>query len=273
MVETVSVGEDESAVPEAAVGCPVSCVVPTPDAGRRACLRVFSSGPGCYGAGLLPLLDGGNWETREDIANVFCRWGGHAYDSAGQAEDQRSLLEWRLREIEVVHQNQDNAEHDVLDSDDYFQFQGGLRAAVEAARGEPPATYHGDSSRPELPRVRTLQEELVRVIRARVLNPRWIEAMRRHGYKGAFEFAATIDYVFGYGATTGLIPDHHYEEVARTLLLAPPQKEFFQRYNPEALKEAAERLLEAKERGLWKRPLPDTIAELEAAVVQALIFH
>jgi cobaltochelatase CobN len=238
------------------------------EAGRRAGLRVFSSGPGCYGAGLLPLLDGGNWETREDIANVFCRWGGHAYDSAGRAEDQRALLQWRLREIEVVHQNQDNAEHDILDSDDYFQFQGGLRAAVEAVRGEAPATYHGDSSRPEQPRVRTLQEELVRVIRARVLNPRWIEAMRRHGYKGAFEFAATIDYLFGYGATTGLISDHHYEEVARTLLLAPPQKEFFFRYNPEALKEAAERLLEAKERGVWRSPFPGTIAELEATVLE-----
>ncbi|MBW0001183.1 MAG: cobaltochelatase subunit CobN [Verrucomicrobia bacterium] len=238
------------------------------EAGRRACLRVFSSGPGCYGAGLLPLLDGGNWETREDIANVFCRWGGHAYDSAGQAEDQRSLLEWRLREIEVVHQNQDNAEHDVLDSDDYFQFQGGLRAAVEAVRGKAPATYHGDSSRPERPKVRALREELVRVIRARVLNPRWIEAMRRHGYKGAFEFAATVDYLFGYGATTGLVSDHHYEEVARTLLLAPAQKEFFSRHNPEALKEAAERLLEAKERGVWRSPSPDTVAELEATVLE-----
>ena len=199
--------------------------------------------------------------------SVFLKWGGHAFDSDGRSQPEGDLLKHQLSEVEVVHQNQDNREHDVLDSDDYFQFQGGLHAAVEQLRGAAPATYHGDSSQPERPRVRTLKEELVRVIRSRVLNPRWIEAMRRHGYKGAFEMAATVDYLFGYGATTRLVEDAHYEEVAQALVLAPEQKAFFLRHNPVALQEASERLLEAAERGLWKAPAPQTLAALEETLI------
>jgi cobaltochelatase CobN len=239
-----------------------------PEAARLAALRVFSSEPGAYGTGLLPLIDAGNWESKRDLVDVFCRWGGFAFDSDGSADEQRALFRSRLSEIEVVHQNQDNREHDILDSDDYFQFQGGLHAAVEQLRGKTPATYHGDSSRPDQPRVRTLDEEIVRVIHSRVLNPRWIEAMRRHGYKGAFEMAATVDYLFGYGATTNLIKGIHYQEVARVLLLDPEQKRFFQRHNPAALEEATERLLEAAERGLWESPDRDTVAALESNLLE-----
>jgi len=235
---------------------------------RIATLRVFSSEPGAYGTGLLPLIDAGNWKSARDITDVFCKWGGFAFDSEGMAREQLDLFRARLSEIEVVHQNQDNREHDILDSDDYFQFQGGLHAAVRHLRGKAPASYHGDSSAPERPRVRTLEEELVKVIRSRVLNPRWIDAMRRHGYKGAFEMAATVDYLFGYGATTDLVKDTHYQEVAQTLLLDPRQQEFFKKHNPVALQEAAERMLEAAERRLWKRPDAETVSALEECLLE-----
>lgn len=242
-------------------------VEPT-EASRRAMLRVFSSEPGAYGTGLLPLIDAGNWNSKSDLAEVFCKWGGHAFDTDGSASEQIDLFRSRLSEIEIIHQNQDNREHDILDSDDYFQFQGGLQASIEQLRGDAPANYHGDSSKPEQPRVRALKEELVRVIRSRVLNPRWIEAMRQHGYKGAFEMAATIDYMFGYDATTGLIEDHHYEEVAQALLLSPEQKEFFQRHNPNAFQEATERMLEAAERGMWEHPTEATRSALEDILLE-----
>lgn len=238
------------------------------EAARRATLRVFSSQPGSYGTGLLPLIDAGNWSSKSDLTDVFCKWGGHAFDSDGTASESIGLFRERLAEIEVVHQNQDNREHDILDSDDYFQFQGGLQASIEQLRGGAPANYHGDSSRPDQLRVRTLKEELVRVIRSRVLNPRWIEAMRQHGYKGAFEMAATVDYLFGYDATTNFVEDHHYEEIAQALLLSPEQKEFFQRHNPMALQEATERLLEAAERGLWEHPSEATLSALEENLLE-----
>jgi cobaltochelatase CobN len=238
------------------------------EASRRATLRVFSSGFGSYGTGLLPLIDAGNWKSTKDLTEVFCRWGGYAFDSDGSAREDVSLLKTRLAEIEAVHQNQDNREHDILDSDDYFQFQGGLHASVKELRGKAPVTFHGDSSDPEQPRIRSLEQEINRVIRSRVLNPRWLEAMRRHGYKGAFEMAATVDYLFGYSATTGLVRDSHYEEIAQRLLLDPIQRDFFRQHNPAALKESTRRLLEACERGLWSAPSENALAGLEENLLE-----
>ena len=151
-------------------------------------------------------------------------------------------------------QNQDNREHDLLDSDDYYQFQGGMTNAVTAFSGDAPAVYHNDHSNPAKPKVRTLKEELNRVIRSRVLNPKWINAMQEHGYKGAFEMAASVDYLFAYDATTNLIDDYQYERVADALVLNSEIQQFMQEHNPSALEEMAERLLEAAQRGLWQDP-------------------
>ena len=232
---------------------------------RAATLRVFTSGPGCYGTGMLPLIDAGNWETRADLAEVFIRWGNHAIESDGAMTPEPEALRSRLGEVQAIVQNQDNREHDILDSDDYFQFQGGLQAAIESIKGFSVASYHGDSSDPNVPKVRTLEEELVKVLHSRALNPRWINAMRQHGYKGAFELAATVDYLFGYSATTGLVKDHHFEAAAHTLLL--DQESFFREHNPDALREATGRLLEAAQRGLWKQPEAATVAQLETALL------
>ena len=238
------------------------------NAKRLAELRVFSSGPGAYGTGLLPLIDAGNWETRGDLTEVFLKWGGHAYDSDGTSSEEINLLRQRLSTVEIVHQNQDNREHEILDSDDYFQFQGGLQAAITEIKGSAPATYHGDSSNPEKIKIRTLKEEFNRVFRSRVLNPKWLEAMREHGYKGAFEMAATVDYLFGYDATCDIVADYQYEEVAQKLLLDPEQQKFFREHNPLALKDASQRLLEANERNMWENANPETLEALESAILE-----
>jgi len=238
------------------------------NAKRLAELRVFSSGPGAYGTGLLPLIDAGNWETRGDLTEVFLKWGGHAYASDGTSSEEINLLRERLGSVEIVHQNQDNREHDILDSDDYFQFQGGLQAAVTEIKGSTPATYHGDSSNPEKIKIRTLKEEFNRVFRSRVLNPKWLESMREHGYKGAFEMAATVDYLFGYDATCDIVADYQYEEVAQKLLLDPEQQKFFREHNPLALRDASQRLLEANEREMWENADPETLEALESAILE-----
>ncbi len=238
------------------------------NAKRLAELRVFSSGPGAYGTGLLPLIDAGNWETRGDLTEVFLKWGGHAYASDGTSSEEINLLRERLSSVEIVHQNQDNREHDILDSDDYFQFQGGLQAAVTEIKGSTPATYHGDSSNPEKIKIRTLKEEFNRVFRSRVLNPKWLESMREHGYKGAFEMAATVDYLFGYDATCDIVADYQYEEVAQKLLLDPEQQKFFREHNPLALRDASQRLLEANEREMWENADPETLEALESAILE-----
>ena len=239
------------------------------EAQRRAELRVFSSPPGCYGTGLLPLIDCGNWEERSDLAKVFLRWGDTAYDSQGAASRDEGLAAHRLGHIEAVAQNQDNWEHDICDADDYFQFHGGLSAAVEHVSGKTPALYLGDSSRPDQVALRSLQETVDVVLRARVLNPQWREAMRQHGYKGAAEMAASVDYCFGWSATTASIRPAHWQALARDLVLNDEQKNFFQEHNPAALRDVSNRLLEAAERGLWENPDPQMLDDLHNALIEA----
>ncbi|WP_425928112.1 cobaltochelatase subunit CobN [Pseudomonas sp. NyZ201] len=221
---------------------------------RQAGWRVFGAKPGAYGAGVQNAIDGRLWHSREDLAEVYLNHGGYAYGGADDGTEARAPFARRLSQVQAVVQNQDNHEHDLLDSNDYYQFQGGMLAAVESLGGQGVASYHGDHSQPERPRIRTLKEELNRVIRARALNPKWIDGVKRHGYKGAFELAATVDNLFAFDATTHLIDDHHYQALADAYVLDPATREFVQQHNPEALRDITERLVEAQQRGLWQDP-------------------
>ncbi|OLR94011.1 cobaltochelatase subunit CobN [Actinokineospora bangkokensis] len=230
---------------------------------RRATARIFGSKPGAYGAGLLPLIDSHNWRDDKDLAEVYAVWGGFAYGRDLDGVAAREDMESAYKRITVAAKNVDTREHDIADSDDYFQYHGGMIATVRALTGKAPAAYIGDSTRPEAVRTRSLSEETNRVFRSRVVNPRWIEAMRRHGYKGAFELAATVDYLFGYDATTGVVADWMYDKLAQTYALDPENRKFLTESNPWALHGIAERLLEAAERKMWAEPDPATLAQLQ----------
>ncbi|OLP43437.1 cobaltochelatase subunit CobN [Rhizobium oryziradicis] len=223
----------------------------TKEAKRRAGYRVFGSKPGAYGAGLQALIDEKGWERRADLAEAYLVWGSYAYGAGDEGLNERGLFEERLQSIEAVVQNQDNREHDLLDSDDYYQFEGGMTAAVEQLSGARPTIYHNDHSRPEKPIIRTLEEEIARVVRARVVNPKWIEGVMRHGYKGAFEIAATVDYLFAFSATTGAVRQPHFEAVYRAFVLDERVRDFMLEKNRAAFQEMSDRLLEAIDRGLW----------------------
>ncbi|MFE6976214.1 cobaltochelatase subunit CobN [Streptomyces sp. NPDC057682] len=235
---------------------------------RRATTRIFGSRPGTYGAGLLQLIDSRDWRTDADLAEVYTTWGGYAYGRDLDGRPAREEMETAYRRIAVAAKNTDTREHDIADSDDYFQYHGGMVAAVRALRGSAPEAYIGDSTRPETVRTRTLTEETSRVFRARVVNPKWIEAMRRHGYKGAFELAATVDYLFGYDATTGVVADWMYDRLTETYVLDPVNRAFFQEANPWALHGIAERLLEAESRGMWAEPDPEVLAALRQTFLE-----
>ncbi len=232
---------------------------------RRATTRIFGSRPGAYGAGLLPLIDARNWRDDRDLAEVYAVWGGYAYGRGLAGRPARDDLSAVYRRMAVAAKNVDTREHDIADSDDYFQYHGGMVAMVRALRGTDPAAYIGDSHVPSAVRTRTLAEETKRVFRARVVNPRWIEAMRRHGYKGAFELAATVDYLFGYDATAGVVDDWMYEQLTAAYVGDPVVRDFLEKSNPWALRGITERLLEAAERGLWAEPDPATLDRLRQA--------
>ncbi len=223
----------------------------TDEATRAATFRVFGSKPGAYGAGLQALIDEGIWAERKDLAASFLEWSAYAYGGGATGESARTQLETRLKTTDAVVQNQDNREHDLLDSDDYYQFEGGLTSAVETLRGAAPRTYHNDHSRPERPVIRALEEEIARVVRGRAANPKWLAGVMRHGYKGAFEIAATVDYLFAFAATTNAVKHHHFDQLYEAYMADSAVRDFIAQNNPPALKEIAERFCEAVDRGLW----------------------
>jgi cobaltochelatase CobN len=243
---------------------------------ERSRYRIFGSKPGAYGAGLQGLIEAQNWTDDRDLAAAYINWSGYAYTKTQNSSAQNiggisapEAFEKRLAQLQIVLHNQDNREHDLLDSDDYYQFQGGLTAAVRVMSGKNPTTYFGDRSMPENPKVRLLQEEIARVYRSRVINPKWIAGVMRHGYKGAFEMAATVDYLFAYDATANCVEDHIYQGVAQAYLFDTTVQEFIHQKNPWALRDMAERLLEANQRGLWRSASVETLEELRSIALQA----
>ena len=229
---------------------------------RRARTRIFGSKPGTYGAGMLELIESGNWRSDADLAEVYAAWGGFAYGRDLDGAPARDDMENNYRRIKVAAKNVDSREHDIIDSDDYFQYHGGMVATVRALTGDAPKAYVGDTSVPDAVRTRSLAEETARVFRARVVNPRWLAAMRRHGYKGAFEMAASVDYLFGFDATAQVVGDWMYESVANTYLLDEENQAFLRQANPWALRSMVERLQESVDRGMWENPDPELINQL-----------
>jgi cobaltochelatase CobN len=229
---------------------------------RRATTRIFGSKPGSYGAGILPLIEAGNWRGDTDLAEVYTTWGGYAYGRDLDGVLARADMEANYRRIRVAAKNVDTREHDIADSDDYFQYHGGMVATVRALTGAAPRAYVGDSTTPDAVRTRSLTEETARVFRARVVNPRWISAMQRHGYKGAFELAATVDYLYGFDATTGVVTDGMYDQLAESYVLDQQNQEFMRHANPWALRGIIEKLHEAADRGLWAEPDPERMAAM-----------
>ena len=235
---------------------------------ERAAYRLFGSKPGAYGAGLQGLIESQNWQNDEDLARAYLNWSSYAYlGSKGVSAPE--VFEQRLKQLQIVLHNQDNREHDLLDSDDYYQFQGGLTTAVRYLQGQNPVTYFGDNSQPHNPKVRQLKEEIARVYRSRVINPKWIEGVMRHGYKGAFEMSATVDYLFAYSATTKSVPDFMFQGIVESYLFNQTVKDFIQAKNPWALRDMGERLIEASQRNLWQNPSPEILDKLRHIVHEA----
>jgi cobaltochelatase CobN len=221
------------------------------EAARRAGYRIFGAEPGAYGAGLQTLLDERRWNDESDLAETWLDWSGYAYGAGAEGIAERAMLQERLAAADAVLHNQDNREHDLLDSDDYYQFEGGLALAVRHLSGRVPEVWHNDHSRPETPRIRSLREEIGRVVRGRAANPRWIAGVMRHGYKGAAEIAATVDYLFAFAATARAVDDAHFEALYEAYLVDDAVRGFMAEHNPAALAETSRRFLEAIDRELW----------------------
>jgi cobaltochelatase CobN len=227
------------------------------EAARRAAFRVFSDRPGTYGAGVNALLGDGRWKEVAELGDIYIHWGGYAYGAGTYGEDRRDDFRTRMGRLDLTVKNSDTREHDIFASDDFNAYHGGMNAAVRSASGRQVRSYTGDANDPRRARVRSTAEEGRFIFRTRVLNPKWIEGMKRHGYKGAGDLSRLVEYCFQWDATSKILEDWQYAELARTYAFDPAMREFFRHHNPHALHNIAERLLEAIGRGLWQDPGED----------------
>lgn len=239
------------------------------EAKDHALFRVFSDRPGAYGCGVSELIESKNWRSQKDLAEVYITWGCYAYSRKKYGYHSPELFKKRLSTVELTVKNIDTREYDLISGDDWYDAHGGMDATVKVLTGKAPRSYYGDSSDPKRVKVRSTAEEIKHVFRARLLNPKWIDGMKRHGYRGASELSRTVDFVLGWDATEEAIEDWMWEEIAEKYALNPEMQEWLKNVNPYALQNVLERLLEAIERGLWtadeemKKKLKNTYLSIE----------
>ncbi|RBI61110.1 cobaltochelatase subunit CobN [halophilic archaeon] len=221
------------------------------DARKAATHRVFTTRPGGYGAGTNKAVDEGNWDDRSDLADVYVQWGGYALGKRGRVSEARDAFQRRLGSVEATVKIEDTAEQDEFDSSDWYAFHGGFITAVSEIAGEEPASYVGDSADPDNVDVYTNEEKVRKAMRARVLNPDWLDSMEDHEYKGAGDLSTTVDVVLGWDATTGVVSDALWDDVAEKYAFDEDRQEWMRDVNPWALESITDTLLEAIDRGLW----------------------
>lgn len=221
------------------------------DAWRNAAFRVFGDAPGTYGSGINVVLDAKNWESEKDLADVYVRWGGHVFGGGQRGVYQPELFRKRLAQMELTVKNEENHDMNILSSDDYNGFHGGMIAAVKSFGQKTPVSYVGDSANRGAPKIRTVAEEMKRVVRTESLNPKYIEGLMQHGYKGAMDMANRLNISFQWDATSNVMEDWMYNDYAEKYAFDPKVQQWMKKVNPWALQNIAETLLEAEQRQMW----------------------
>ncbi|MCW4010839.1 MAG: cobaltochelatase subunit CobN [Candidatus Bathyarchaeota archaeon] len=236
---------------------------------EEAHYRIFGDRPGAYGCGVSEAIDAKDWKEQKDLSDIYVTWGSYAYTRKKYGNSVPEQFKRRLSKINVTVKNQDSREYDILDGDDWYDAHGGMINAVKIVGGTKPRSYCGDSSDPNRVKVRSTVEETCQVFRSRLLNPKWIQSMKRHDYQGAADLARTMDFVFGWDATVEAVEDWMYEDLAKKYVLDKDMQQWLKDVNPHALQNMVERLLEAIQRGMWeasedmKKQLQDLYLNIE----------
>lgn len=224
------------------------------EAQKESLMRIFGCPPGTYGAGVDILINSKKWNHVNDLGKIFTSWGCHAYGKSIHGEKKEKLFSKRLSKTDVTVKNESSIEIDMLESDDFYNYHGGLIAAVRTHRGKKPRSYCGNSANPEKTELLDIQEETARIMRARINNPKWIEGLKKHGYKGAQEVAAMVDIAFGWDATSDVIEDWMYEKITDNFVFNKENREWIEKVNKWAMHSMVDKLLEAIQRGMWNAP-------------------
>ncbi len=242
--------------------------IPEDKALDQSYIRVFGCAPGCYGTAVAHVVDSKQWNDFTDLANVFETWSSYGYTEREHGEKHPEMFKRRMSTVSVTIKNESNVEYDMLDSDDFYGYHGGLVACVRANSGKKPLSVTGHTDDPERPVTRELAKEMTRIVRSRVLNPKWLEGLKRHGYKGAQEIASAVDRVFGWDATAETAEDWMYQSMAETFLFNEETRKWMEEVNRWAVHSVSERLVEANQRGMWDAD-PETLSKLRSIYMQA----
>ncbi len=218
---------------------------------ETASLRVFSNADGTYGSNVNQLVESGNWNSEDELAETYSRRKSFAYGCSGKPVQQTALLQTMLAGVKLTYQNLESVEVGVTTIDHYFDTLGGISRAVKRASGEAVPVYIGDQTRGE-GLVRTLSEQVALETRTRMLNPKWYEGMLKHGYEGVRQIEAGVTNTLGWSATTGQVQPWVYQQITQTFVLDAEMRERLAQLNPTASAKVANRLLEAHERKYWQ---------------------
>jgi cobaltochelatase CobN len=228
---------------------------------REATLRIFASPPGTYSSGVNLAVLASAWKDEKDLADIFVAFNGYGYGRGVYGREAHAQLASNLSSVSVTFNKVVTDEKDLLGCCCYFGTHGGLTVAARHYSEGEVLAYYGDTREPDHVEVRGLADEIRRVVRTKLLNPKWIEGMKEHGYKGAADMMKRISHVYGWEASTKEVDDWIFDDIARTFVLEEEMKKFFEEHNPYALEEITRRLLEAEQRGLWN-PQPEVIEKL-----------
>lgn len=221
------------------------------EAQKLSKVRIFGCPPGTYGTGVKALIEAQNWEKREDLGKAYITWSSYAYTQELHGKKVENVFMNRLKKIDITVKNEASVELDMLESDDYYAYHGGMTAAIKYASGKDVKSYSGNTSDPNDIKIKSLKEETSRIMRSRILNPKWLEGLKPHGYKGALEVSAMMDIVFGWDAVAEVAEDWMYDRISERYIENDENREWIQENNPHALMNMTERLLEAEQRGMW----------------------
>ncbi len=239
---------------------------------ERASLRVFGCPPGTYGAGVDIMINSKKWEKDTDLGEAYITWSGHGYSRKMHGEACRELFAHRLTTCDATVKNISSCEADMLDSDDFYNYHGGLISAVKSQKGFAPLSYSSNAADVSHITTKNIHKETARIMRARINNPKWIEGLKKHGFKGAQEFSAMVDIIFGWDATSGVIDDYMYDMIYDTYINDKELRDWIKQENPYALHAMSERLLESVQRGMWnasddkREKLQQIYLEMEGAL-------
>lgn len=242
--------------------------IPEEKALEQSHVRVYGCASGCYGTAVSHVIDSKQWTDFRDLAQVFETWSSYGYTAREHGEKYPEAFRRRMSTVRVTIKNESTAEYDMLDSDDFYGYHGGLVACVRANSGKKPLSVTGHTDNPDRPVTRDINREMARIVRSRILNPKWLEGLKRHGFKGAQEIAAALDSFFGWDATAETAEDWMYQSMAEAFLFDEETRRWMEQVNRWSVHSVSERLLEAHQRGMWNTD-EETLCRLRGIYMQA----